>query len=124
MERCGVSSLLAGSHDSNIYYLANMEQAQWALPIVLQTAQDVQSALTRIDLMRAIGTGIGNNAAHEIGHQFSLQGSGMDDTSTHTYNGQGCGGATAPWTYGLGNIQWEMVTDTAWKSVLGAGWHR
>ena len=56
-----------------------MEQAQWALPIVLNTSQDVQNALGRADLMKAIGAGIGNNAAHEIGHQFFLTGYGMDD---------------------------------------------
>jgi hypothetical protein len=124
MERCGASNPFVVTNDSSIFYLANMEQAQWALPIVLTTLQDVQGALARSDLMKAIGTGIGNNAAHEVGHQFFLQGSGMDDSSTHTYNGQGCDGAAAPWVYGLGNIQWETVTDTAWKSALGTGWHR
>ena len=123
VSRCG-GTFQVNQHDSTIYYLANMEQAQWALPIVLNTSQDVQNALGRADLMKAIGAGIGNNAAHEIGHQFFLKGYGMDDGSTNTYNGQGCEGATAPWVYGLGPIQWEDVTASAWNNVLGAGWHK
>jgi hypothetical protein len=117
---CGLSSSL-GSHDSNIYYLPNMEQSQWALPIVLSAAQDVQSALGRIDLMKAIGAGIGNNAAHELGHQFFLLKSGMDDSSKNTYNGQGCNGDKAPWVYGKGPIKWEDITDRAWQKALGVG---
>jgi hypothetical protein len=101
-----------------------MEQSQWALPILLNTLQDVQNALGRVDLMRAIGTGIGNNAAHEIGHQFFLTGFGMDDSSTNTYNGQGCDGGRARWVYGFGPISWESVTANAWKSTLGTGWHK
>jgi hypothetical protein len=102
----------------------NMEQAQWALPLVLRTAQDVQSALSSTALMNAIGTGIGNNAAHEIGHQFfGRAGTGMDDSSTHTYNGQGCQGDVAPWVYGTGPIGWEGVTANAWKNRLSGGWH-
>jgi hypothetical protein len=124
MNRCGLTTPSYAANDSNIYYQANMEQAQWALPIVLNTAQDVQNALGRADLMKAIGTGIGNNAAHEIAHQFLLELYGMDDNSKNTYNGQGCNGATASWTYGIGSIQWESVTANALKNALGAGWHK
>lgn len=101
-----------------------MEEAQWALPIQLRTAQDVQNALLRADLINAIGAGIGNTAAHEIAHQFFLTASGMDDSSTHTYNGIGCDGENAPWQYGRGEIHWGSVTANAWKSTLGTGWHR
>lgn len=121
---CGVTT--AGAHDSNAYYLKNMEEAQWSLPIVLNTAQDVQNALGRTDLMRAIGAGIGNTAAHETGHQFFLNGYGMEDSSTNTYNGAaGCDPTTAGgYFYGFGPISWEPVTANAWKTTLGTGWHR
>jgi hypothetical protein len=123
-QNCGETSPFPGSHSSRVYYRASMEQAQWALPVVLTTPADVQNALNRSDLMKAIGTGIGNTAAHEIAHQFFLTGHGMDDSSTHTYNGQGCGGDTAPWAYGIGAIDWEAVTAQAWTSILKRGWHR
>jgi hypothetical protein len=118
---CGNSSPFPGSHDSQVFYTANMEQAQWALPIQLYTAQDVQNALNSVALMKAIGAGIGNNAAHEVAHQFLLAGYGMDDASTNTYNGQGCDGGRAPWVYGFGPISWESVTANALQSALGGG---
>ena len=100
-----------------------MEQAQWALPILLRTRPDTESALGRIDLMKAIGAGIGNTAAHEIGHQFFSSVLGMDDSSTHTYNGQGCDGSKATWNYGIGEIHWGNVTAGAWQRRLQGGWH-
>jgi len=123
---CGLSKQFKGSHDSNVYYLANMEQAQWAPPIVLNTSQDVQRAAKRVDLMNAIGTGIGNNAAHEIAHQFLLDEHGMDDSSLNTYNGQGCDGLDEPWVYtGVGTdgapIHWENVTDQGLQDALKSG---
>jgi hypothetical protein len=100
-----------------------MEQAQWALPIVVNTAQDVQDALVRKDLMKAIGAGIGNNAAHELAHQFLQKQFGMDNNSTNTYNGKNCRGDTAAWVYGIGEIRWEAVTAEALKKRLVGGWH-
>ncbi len=124
VDRCG-GTFEVNQHDSTVWYLKNMEEAQWALPIVLATPADVQSALSRPDLMNAIGTGIGDNAAHEIGHQFfGSTGYGMDDGSSHTYNGQGCGGQQSPWVYGIGAIDWESVTVQAWRTRLGGGWHK
>ncbi|MBS1860006.1 MAG: hypothetical protein JST11_31845, partial [Acidobacteria bacterium] len=125
-ESCGLSNPYPPSHESSVYYLAHMEGAQWALPIVLQTAQDAQAAVARVDLMKAIGAGIGNTAAYEVGHQFFGKNKriGMDDSSVHTYNGQGCAGADAPWSYGVGAIQWGRPTAEAWKTALGVGWHR
>ena len=101
-----------------------MEQSQWALTIMLQSSQDVQSALGNAKLISAIGSGIGNNAAHELAHQFVLQRSGMDDSSTNTHNGFNCSGSTAPWVYGVGSIQWEDVTAKALAQALRAGWHQ
>ena len=95
---CGLTQPLPSITYSDVYYLRHMECAQWALPIKLITPRDVQNALGRTDLMRAIGTGIGNTAAHEIGHQFFGNGSGMEDSSVSTYNGAaGCD----PTKYGL-----------------------
>lgn len=122
IERCG-GTFEVNQHDSTVYYLKNMSEAQFALPLVLETPADVQAALTRSDLMKAIGTGIGNNAAHEIGHQFLGKQFGLDDTSSHTYNGQGCSGEGAPWVYGIGAITWGSVTAGAWQSRLSRGWH-
>jgi hypothetical protein len=126
MEYCGVTSPLSGITFSNIYYRRHMEMAQFALPIVLVTAQDVQNALHRVDLMKAIGTGIGNTAAHEVGHQYFLNGYGMEDSSTSTYNGAaGCDPRTAGgWNYGFGAVSWEALTADAWKNILGRGWHQ
>jgi hypothetical protein len=80
-ESCGLSNPFPGSHDSNIYYETNMLQAQWALNVVINSPQDLTRALKRADLIAAIGAGIGNNAAHEIAHQFFQDTSGMDDNS-------------------------------------------
>jgi hypothetical protein len=130
-ESCGLSNPFPGSHDSNIYYETNMLQAQWALNVVINSPQDLTRALKRADLIAAIGAGIGNNAAHEIAHQFFQDTSGMDDNSIGTYNGQGCDGSRDPWVYtGLGTdknktpIHWEDITDKAWKKTLGNGWHQ
>ena len=126
VEYCGVTQPLPGITNSTVYYRRHMEMAQFALPIALVTAQDVQNALGRTDLMKAIGTGIGNTAAHELGHQFFGNTNGMEDTSTGTYNGApGCDPRTAgAYYYGFAGIMWESVTFNAWKSVLGAGWHK
>lgn len=71
----------ASSAKSYVYYLSTMANAQIALgslvngtwqyltppwPPVPQTQQSF------LNLMTAAGVGIGNTAAHEIGHQFSL----------------------------------------------------
>jgi len=85
---CGDTNPLSTSK-SEVYYLPNMEQAQFALN--LQTATPPQN------LVEAIGRGIGSVAAHEIGHQLRL--SAMDDSSVGTYNGAGCDGGIDPATY-------------------------
>jgi len=60
-------------------------------------SQDVQNALSRgSDLMKAIGAGIGNNAAHELAHQFLRQFYGMDDSSAIVTTENQCDGDKAP----------------------------
>jgi hypothetical protein len=120
---CGVSTGQVPSYDSKVYYRAHMEYAQWALPIIITTSAGVQGALSNSALMKAIGVGIGNDAAHEIAHQFLSSGYGMDDNSLNTYNGADCKGASARWIYGFGPIQWGNVTDNALKNSLKTGWH-
>ena len=120
---CGASAPGTISHDSDIYYRATMEQAQRALKLNLQTVQDLQGTLTSNSLFKTIGTGIGNNAAHELAHQFLSNLRHMDDDSVNTYNGGSCMGDSAPWNYGLETISWEDATAKALESRLGAGWH-
>jgi len=124
-EHCGATIEWSDVSDSDIYYRKHMEMAQFALPIALITAQDVQDALRRADLMKAIGAGIGNTAAHEVGHQFFWEKYGMEDSSISTYNGApGCDPRTAGGHfYGFGPISWEDVTAAAWKTRLAGGWH-
>lgn len=123
-DACGLSSPYGVSVDSSVYYVANMQQAQWALPITLYSAQDVQNAANNLGLIDYIGTGIGNNAAHEIAHQFLVGSYGMDDNSTYTYNGQGCDGALSPWVYSGSGIHWESITAGALTQNLVGGWHK
>jgi hypothetical protein len=122
---CGETNSLS-YRVSFVYYLINMEQAQWALN--LQVAQPTQ------DILQAIGEGIGNNAAHEIGHQLTtgftpagevVGGMGMDDASQNTYNGASCNGATNPWVFtGVGTdgqtpIHWGTNADQSLTNILG-----
>jgi hypothetical protein len=112
---------------SRIYYTENMAQAQYALNQTNGTPTD--------SLLQAIGAGIGNNAAHEIGHQLKnrfltsgIVGGGlwMDNNSVDTYNGGSCDGSKAPWVYtGIGTdanktpIHWEDAADQSWANILG-----
>jgi hypothetical protein len=52
--------------NSVVYYIAEMNGAQSASPNLYSPASPTQGLLT------AIGIGIGNTAAHELGHQFQL----------------------------------------------------
>jgi hypothetical protein len=83
---CGETKYAGFSVVSWDYYLASMEQAQYALNLELKVPTD--------GLLAAIGRGIGNTAAHELGHQFNLE--GMHDGSIGTYNGGDCNGAKDP----------------------------
>lgn len=113
---------------SRVYYPDNMSQAQYALNMTNGGVTDT--------LLKAIGEGIGNNAAHEIAHQlknlFSRFGKvvgnmGLDDDSVDTYNGASCDGSKDPWVYtGVGTdadktpIHWEMGNaDVSLRNILG-----
>src|SRR2546423_14330084 len=56
--------------DSQVDYSMNMANAQSALQISITNTNDETTALQNMALIQAIGTGIGNSAAHEIAHQF------------------------------------------------------
>jgi hypothetical protein len=138
---CGSTNItVANPKDSEVWYECNMEQAQWALQISINTAQDESNALTRQDLIQAIGRGIGNTAAHEIAHQFLLLCCSMDvlisddSDAAGTYNnGSADGDANplvinsdpAPYTgYGKDGtpIHWENSTKSALDKCLGSAW--
>jgi len=64
--------------DGEVCYECNMREAQIALQVQINNAQDEANALKRPEVVQAIGRGIGNNAAHEIAHQFLVKCCGMD----------------------------------------------
>lgn len=107
---------------SRVYYLRHMEEAQFALYPSARPATPSQP------LVQAIGEGIGNDAAHEIGHQFSDGGqfvADMDDDSVDTYQSHQCLGPSAPWIYtGVGTdpqktpIHWDNNAKASWSKFL------
>jgi hypothetical protein len=94
-----------------------MTQAQYALN--LQTAAPPNQTV-----FQAIGAGIGNNAAHEIGHQLGVAG---DDDSINTYNSGSCDGSKAPWVFtsvgpdGKTPISWEGKSAESLQSIVSPG---
>ena len=113
-----------------------MAQAQIALKVVINNSADEANALKRQDLIRDIGRGIGNNAAHEIAHQFlgsccSIDAlTSNDPNAAATYNnGEASGDPNpdivnsdpAPFT-GFGKdgipIHWESTTQQALQACL------
>jgi hypothetical protein len=127
-------------NDSELSYECNMEEAQVALQVVINNAQDESNALNRIDMIQAIGRGIGNNAAHEIAHQFLSACCSMDvkisadPAAAGTYNNGDANGDPnqqvvdsdpAPYTgYGKDGkaIHWEATTNKALTKCLGSGY--
>jgi len=126
---------------STVYYECVMEQAEVALQVQINNAQSEATALQRQDLIQAIGSGIGNTAAHEIAHQFLLKCCSMDvkisadPNAAATYNqGDSDGDPSTnvpdsdPATYtgygkdGKTSIHWENTTEQALAKCLGSGW--
>jgi len=138
---CGDTNIIpAVPKESIVGYDCTMGQAQWALQVVINNAQDEVNALKRQDLIQAIGRGIGNNAAHEFAHQFLSKCCGMDVLISQdpgvagTYNNGSQYGDPdpndinsdpAPYTgYGKNGkaIFWQDITKQALGSCLGKGW--
>jgi hypothetical protein len=111
---------------SRVFYPSNMMQAQHAINITTSTPTPDQLKA----LLQSIGEGIGNNAAHELGHQLLnrfaasekvVGGMGMDDQTTNTYNGSAC---TDPAVFtGIGtdgtSIHWEVNAKQSLTNILG-----
>jgi hypothetical protein len=126
---------------STIPYECNMEQAQIALQISIPNAQAEAAAMGNLSLIQAIGRGIGNNAAHEIAHQFLGECCSMDvltsadpNAATTYNNGDGSGDPSptntdsdpSPYTgYGKNGttaIHWENTTQRALQACLSKGY--
>ena len=71
---------------SLVDYINNMVEAQSAIALVINNAQDESAALSNQALFQAIGTGIGNSAAHEVAHQFLLSCCDMDSNPLQPSN--------------------------------------
>jgi hypothetical protein len=126
--------------ESQVDYINNMENAQIALQVVINNAQDEANALNRHDLIQAIGRGIGVSAAHEIAHHFLFLCCDMDanpqsDTNARgTFNATGCYAPTDPspwtgyWPTPKIDLHWEdngPPFPTALEGLgqcLGSGW--
>lgn len=118
---CGTTNPL-NLRQSRLYYLRNMEEAQWSLNVQTDNPSDT--------FLGEIGEGIGNNSAHEIAHQLvnAYGASGkivglmdLDDNSTDTYNGGSC---EDPAVFkGVDNnnksIYWEGDAAQSLTNVLG-----
>lgn len=115
---------------SRLFYPNNVAEAQRAV--------NATNGIPTQALLQAIGTGIGYNAAHEIGHQLVsrflssgkvVAGMGLDDSSVDTINGAVSAGDKAPWLYtGFGNdgvhtgltaIHWENVAEETLTNIFG-----
>ena len=134
---CG-SSLLAinGIWLHQVDYTMNMLNAQGAYNVDPKSAQ-AESALfaNRLDVIRAIGRGLGVSAAHEIAHQFvdtSLmdENPATDPAARGTFNATGCNPSTDPspwtgyWPVPVIFLHWEPSALTALGQALGGGWHK
>jgi outer membrane protein assembly factor BamB len=113
---------------SRAFYPTHMSQAQFALNIQTASSTPTQAVLL------AIGQGIGNNAAHEIAHQFSNYAhftrkgyvvADLDDSSLDTYNGGTCDGGKNPGIFtgvaadGVTKIHWETTAAQSLENILG-----
>jgi hypothetical protein len=132
--------------ESQVDYILNMKEAQDAYHIVINSAQDEISALHRLDLMQAIGRGIGFTAAHEIAHHFlfscctmdadplnpSVQNPNpeqLDPDARGAFNATGCSGSLDPspwtgyWPSPKIDLHWERPALDALGQCLSNGWH-
>jgi hypothetical protein len=135
---CGVT---AGSlSTSSLSYECNMEQAQFALQVVINNAQDETAALANQALIQAIGRGVGSNSAHEIAHQFLSACCSMDaltskdSNAAGTYNNGDADGDPSPNVVNsdpspytgyakdkITPIQWEADTLNALNACIQSG---
>ena len=115
-------------------YLESMQNAQSALKVVINNAQDENAALSNPALIQAIGRGIGNIATHEIAHQFlalccTMDADPADDPNARgAYNAGSCSGITDPspwlgfWPNPKIELHWEQPAFDALSQCLAGGW--
>jgi hypothetical protein len=122
---------------SNVYYLSSMGYAQWALEFVnpIGTAplspsyppSNPTAAAQFTQVMTAIGTGIGNIAVHETGHQLSLpqmdcsNGTNVACSEEFIYQNGNSAGQANEWFYGVGSghIHWSSDAQCKIYKFLG-----
>jgi len=121
-------------HDSQVDYLMNMENAQYAYGIQITNSQDEANALKSTNLLQAIGRGIGVTSAHEIAHHFLAGCCAMDADPAQdaeargAINATGCSGSSdpSPWTGFWPNpiigLHWEPSTLLGLSRCLSRGW--
>jgi hypothetical protein len=120
---------------SQVDYINVMEGGQAPYNVVINNAQDETNALQqRTDYIRAIGRAIGNNAAHEIAHQFLFSccdmdaDPGTDPNAKGTYNAKGSAPIDDPtfwtgyWPNPLIYLHWESPALSGLGQCLGGGW--
>jgi len=130
---CGSTNVLNPKlHE--VGYLRNMMEAQDALQLIINNAQDLNAALAQGSIIRAIGRGIGNIAAHEIAHHFLVRCCAMDanpevdENAKGTFNATGCSGVRdpSPWTGYWPDprilLHWQQPALDALGRCLGGGW--
>jgi hypothetical protein len=122
------SNQIGPKFTSYVSYQCSVENAQWALNIAINNAQDEAAALQRQDLIEAIGRGAGNIAAHEIAHQFLSLCCNMDQNlsagNANVYNQANL--SFADIFTGFANdgqpIKWDPVTSQSLGKCLSNGW--
>ena len=86
-----------GHSPSWVYYGTAMNAAQPFLQLTQQLPSDASQTMTADQkaafdkLLDGLGKGIGNTAAHEIGHQFNLPYMDCDSPPNNSYEGQPAG---------------------------------
>jgi hypothetical protein len=120
--------------ESQVDYIVNMQNAQDALKVVINNSQDEAAALQRIDLLQAIGRGVGVTAAHELAHHFLFNCCAMDadpeqdPLARGAYNATGCSGVLDPspwtgfWPKPVIKLHWEPATLRGLNECLSFGW--
>jgi len=100
---CGLTAYPRNA--STVWYPCNLTEAQFALNLEDTNLSQNTGSPSFASLLKAIGEGIGNTAAHEIGHQFLDNLCGMNDNPNllGVYNGGSADAGNDPSMYtGIG----------------------
>jgi hypothetical protein len=120
---------------SQVDYINIMSDGQFPYHVVINNAQDESNALQqRTDYIQAIGREIGNNAAHEIAHQFLVACCDMDADPAGDPNARATFNSGAPsvfedpsfwtgyWPNPIIYVHWEAPALTGLDQCLKGGW--